>query len=144
MQLSKRTQYGLRAMICLADAYQHGFLQTRELTARENLPTKFLESILAALTRGKFLESKIGPVGGYRLAMDPHDICVGDIVTRLEGKKLLDDQDADMDGSHPGEMGVRLVQSQMTTAMRDVLKKMTLAELSEKVGARGRGQMYYI
>ena len=71
MQLSKRTQYGIRAMICLADAYERGFLQTKELSSREQLPTKFLESILAALTRGKFLTSKIGVTGGYRLARAP-------------------------------------------------------------------------
>src|SRR5947208_17180362 len=97
MQLSKRTQYGLRAMICLADAYERGYLQTKELALREKLPTKFLESILSALTRGKFLVSRIGASGGYRLARAPRDMLLGDILVRLEGKKLLE-QTAE---SHP-------------------------------------------
>jgi Rrf2 family transcriptional regulator, cysteine metabolism repressor len=145
MQLSKRTQYGLRAMICLTDAYHHGFLQTRELTARENLPTKFLESILSALTRGKFLISKIGATGGYRLAMEPRQILVGDIVTHLEGKKLLAEHAGAVNleaGHPPGELAVRIVEVDLTAAVREVLNKMTLADLAEQVSQRG--QMYYI
>jgi len=38
MLLSKRTQYGLRAMICFADTYERGFLQARELSHHEKLP----------------------------------------------------------------------------------------------------------
>ena len=145
MQLSKRTQYGLRAMICLADAYQRGFLQTKELAAREVLPTKFLESILSALTRGKFLTSKIGATGGYRLARPPQDITIGDIVGRLEGKKLTEDEPAAPAHERPGEIAVRLVQSELSAAFRGVLSHLTLAELTEQVAHSTRGsQMYYI
>ena len=145
MQLSKRTQYGIRAVICLADSYQHGYLQTKELAAREALPTKFLESILSALTRGKFLISKIGATGGYRLARSPKEITLGDIIGRLEGKKLLDDEDQADGAERPGEIAVRIVQTQLSTSMRSVINKMTLAQLAEQVGAGTRsGQMYYI
>lgn len=144
MQLSKRTQYGLRAMICLADAYQRGYLQTKELAAREGLPTKFLESILSALTRGKFLVSKIGATGGYRLARAPKDILVGDIVSRLEGKKLMEDQVDAEPGERPGEAAVRVVQTELSNAVREVLSTMSMADLAEQVGQRNQGQMYYI
>lgn len=144
MQLSKRTQYGLRAMICLADAYQHGYLQTKELAAREGLPTKFLESILSALTRGKFLISKIGATGGYRLARPPRDILIGDIVARLEGKKLMED-DPPESSERPGEVAVRIVATQLSAALRGVLNSLTLAQLAEQTAASSRGgQMYYI
>lgn len=147
MQLSKRTQYGLRAMICLADAYERGFLQTKELAAREKLPTKFLESILSALTRGKFLASKIGATGGYRLARPPRDITLGDIVARLEGKKLMDEPPEIPPGTteNPGECAVRIVQTQLSDALRAVLQDRTLGELAEQVAQQSRGnQMYFI
>ena len=145
MQLSKRTQYGLRAMVCLADAYEHGALQTKELAAREKLPIKFLESILSALTRGKFLYSKIGATGGYRLTRSPKEIRVGDLIARLEGKKLLEEQSLPDVVERPGEVAVRLVQAQLTDVVREVLGAMTLAQLSEKVAQQSRGgQMYYI
>jgi len=145
MQLSKRTQYGLRALICLSDAYERGYLQTKELAAREKLPTKFLESILSALTRGKFLVSKIGATGGYRLARSPKDISLADIVGRLEGKKLMDDAMAPEPGERPGEVAVRLMQADMSDAIRTLLSAKTLAQLAEQVAQQGRGsQMYYI
>lgn len=145
MQLSKRTQYGLRAMICLADHYQRGFLQTKELAAREGLPTKFLESILSALTRGKFLTSKIGSTGGYRLARSPQNVSVADIVTRLEGNQLIEDEEHDEANERPGEIAVRLLSEQLSAALRQILTSTTLAQLTEQVSATTRGnQMYYI
>lgn len=146
MQLSKRTQYGLRAMICLADAYQRGYLQTKELAAREGLPTKFLESILSALTRGKFLTSKIGATGGYRLARDPKSILIADIVGRLEGKKLMEEEQAGSEATlRPGEVAVQLIQDELSEAVRKVLTGTSLAQLAERVSQESRGnQMYYI
>jgi len=145
MQLSKRTQYGIRALICFADAYQRGFLQARELSQRENLPPKFLESILSALTRAKFLVSKIGASGGYRLARPPREITLADIIARLEGKRLLDDEpDADDRTGRPGEVAIRLIQSRLTESLQKQLQKITLAELTEQVAQQGTGQMYYI
>jgi len=132
-------------MICLADAYQRGYLQTKELAAREGLPTKFLESILSALTRGKFLTSKIGATGGYRLARNPKDVLVGEIVARLEGKKLLEEEPPAESAERPGEVAVRVIQDQLSTAVRTVLNTTTLAQITEEVAQRSRAsQMYYI
>jgi Rrf2 family protein len=145
MQLSKRTQYGIRALICLADAYERGYLQTKELSAREKLPTKFLESILSALTRGKFLVSKIGATGGYRLARPPREVLLSDIVERLEGKKLMEDQESPTPGERPGEVAIRVIQAELSVAVRDVLNATTLAQIAEQVGQQSpSGQMYYI
>jgi Rrf2 family cysteine metabolism transcriptional repressor len=143
MQLSKRTQYGLRAIICLADNYDRGYLQTRALAAREKLPAKFLESILATLTREKILISRIGVAGGYRLAKPPKDISVGDVVARLEGKLLLEDEVAP--GQRPGEIAISLIHKRLSDAVLNVLNATSLAQLAEQIAANSRsGQMYYI
>ena len=84
MQFSKRTQYGIRALVHFAQAYERGYLQSRDLSAREKMPPRFLESILNSLTRGKYLVSKIGNSGGYRLAKPPKEIMLGEIVARLD------------------------------------------------------------
>ena len=144
MQLSKRTQYGLRALICLADAYEHGYLQTRELAQREKLPTKFLESILATLTRAKFLVSRIGATGGYRLARSPKNITLAEIVARLEGKKIMEEDYAPDSAERPGEVAVRIVQQDLSATIKEQLAATSLAQLAEKVAQQGRGQMYYI
>ena len=145
MQLSKRSSYGLRAMICLADYYHHGYLQTREVASREELPTKFLESILATLTRGKFLESRIGAGGGYRLARPAKKILIADILADLEGRKLIGYEAEGAVEKTPGEVAVGLVQDHLANALRTVLDTLTLADLTDqiKTGA-GRKPMFYI
>ena len=145
MQLSKRTQYGIRALICLCEAYPRGYIQTRELAAREALPPKFLESILSSLARGKFLISKIGAMGGYRLARGPEHIIVGEVIGRLEGKKLTQENVELYDDMKPGEMAVEILQTRISAAMCDVMDSTTLATLVEQVSQKSRGgQMYYI
>src|SRR5436190_24278033 len=86
MKLSKRTEYGLRAVVQLARLWPAHYVQSRDLAQQEHLPNKFLESILLALRRGGVLESKVGSGGGYRLAKNPRDISVGDVIRRLEGR----------------------------------------------------------
>ena len=71
MRLSRRTEYGLRAMIQLARLGPRRYVQSKDLSQQEGLPNKFLEAILLALRRGDFLESKVGSGGGYRLTR-PH------------------------------------------------------------------------
>jgi Rrf2 family transcriptional regulator, cysteine metabolism repressor len=145
MQLSKRTQYGIRALVCLAEAYDRGFLQAGELARREKLPAKFLEAILNALARSNFLISKIGAAGGYRLARAPKDIMLGEVVARLEGRRLMQSQPAAPSTERPGEAAIRLVQTYLTDAVRKVLDTTSLADLVEQVAAQGRaGHMYFI
>ena len=116
-----------------------------DLAAQENLPKKFLESILLALRRGGFLESKVGSGGGYRLARSPRGIRVGDIIRRLEGR--LSVKEPSSPGSiSPGEIAVRLINRRLTEATDHVLDRMTLEELMEHVAQAASGQqvMYYI
>ncbi len=146
MQLSKRTQYGIRAMVCLAENYNRGYLQTRELAAREGIPSKFLEAILASLARARFLTSKIGATGGYRLQHAPEDVPVSEIVLRLEGRRMTDEPEAlAATGNTPGEIGVSLIHTQLTVSLQRVLKSITLADLTRQVQENSPGnQMYYI
>ena len=88
--LSKKSKYGLKAMLELAaeDAGQRP-MQASELADRQRLPKKFLEAILLELTRHGLLQSKLGRSGGYVLARRPGDITVGEIIRILEGPLAL-------------------------------------------------------
>ena len=87
MKLSKRGEYGLRAMIDLGIAHELGrdLVQLSELAKNEKIPVKFLEQILLALKQGGFLESVRGKYGGYRLARSANEIFAGQIVRYLDG-----------------------------------------------------------
>ena len=146
MRLSKRTEYGVRAMVQLARQGPRNYVQSQQLAQLEGrLPNKFLESILLALRRGGFLESKIGREGGYRLARAPRDICVGDIIRRLEGRLTPKEAGLGEDLS-PGEVAVHLLNEKLTDATDEVLDNLTLDQLLEHVNraASLHQQMYYI
>jgi len=147
VRLSKRTEYGLRAVVQLAKLWPRSFVQARDLAQQEDLPNKFLESILLALRRGGFLESKVGSGGGYRLSRSPREIGVGDLIRRLEGRLTIKErQDVPTSDLSPGEVAVRLLNEKLTDATDQVLDQMTLEQLLEHVNrAAGVQQaMYYI
>jgi len=145
LRLSKRTEYGLRAVVQLARLWPRTYVQSKDLAQQEGLPNKFLESILLALRRGDFLESKVGSGGGYRLSRAPREISVGDLIRRLEGRLTVKEEATTSDLSL-GEIAVRLINEQLTEATDVVLDAMTLEQLVEHVSKAGNVQqsMYYI
>jgi Rrf2 family protein len=145
VKLSKRTEYGLRAVVQLARLDPRAYVQSKDLAQHENLPNKFLEAILLALRRGDFLESKVGSGGGYRLLRPPREIRVGDLIRRLEGRLTVKEPVPTAEMS-PGEVAVRLINERLTDATDEVLDQMTLEQLLEKISRAGSLQqsMYYI
>ena len=144
MRLSKRTEYGVRAVVQLARRWPRTYVQSRDLAQQEGLPNKFLESILLALRRGGFLESKIGREGGYRLSRAPRDIQVGEVIRRLEGRLSVIENRPTSDLS-PGEAAIHLLNAKLTEATDGALDNMTLEQLLEHASKTGGvQQMYYI
>lgn len=145
MKLSKRTEYGLRAIVHLARLWPHNYIQSKDLSKEENLPSKFLEAILLALRRGGFLESKVGSGGGYRLSRSPRDIRIGEVVRRLEGRLTVKDVRGRSDAS-PGEIAVHLMNEKLTQATDYVLDKLSVEDLAEQAmrGGNPLQSMYYI
>ena len=146
MRLSKRTEYGLRAVVQLARLGPRTYVQAKDLAQQEGLPNKFLESIPLALRRADFLQSKVGSGGGYRLSRSPRDIRVGSVIRRLEGRLTVKGESDRTEDASPGEVAVRLINERLTEATDDVLDAMTLKQLVEHVARTGSHQqaMYYI
>ncbi len=87
MNLSKRGEYGLRALIHIGIAQElnKNLVSIAEIAEKENIPLKFLEQIFAELKRGGYLESQRGANGGYRLKLPMEAMKIGDIIRRLDG-----------------------------------------------------------
>lgn len=82
--ISKKTKYGLKALSCIAR--QEGeMVSIGTIAQAENIPHKFLESILLQLRKGGFLGSKKGKGGGYYLLKEASEINMVDIMHILEG-----------------------------------------------------------
>ncbi len=85
MKLSKRGEYGLRALQDLARHHGEGPLPNKELAERNNIPARFLEQIMLILKHGQIVHSRKGPKGGYYLARPPEQITLAEAVRLLDG-----------------------------------------------------------
>jgi Rrf2 family protein len=85
MRLSRRSEYGLRALVDLVRHDGDGPVALAALAERNNLPSKFLEQIMSTLKHGGIVRTTLGSHGGYAMGADPGDISIGRVVRLLDG-----------------------------------------------------------
>jgi len=85
MKLSKKSEYGLRALLELTLVHGTTTVQRHDIAARQHIPLEFLEQILLALKRAGLLSSRRGMKGGYTLIKQPRDITLGQVIRILDG-----------------------------------------------------------
>lgn len=141
MRLSKRGEYGLRAMIMLAgiprDDNSLPMVQIKEISEREKISSKFLEQILLMLKNSGLLHSKMGVGGGYYLARPPSEITLGQIFRVLDGPvapiKCVSQMAYEPCGC-PDEAtcGLRLVMGDVRNAIVQILDNTSLADVAKR------------
>ncbi len=82
--LTKKSKYALKALLYLAKNGDD-LVQISELSKKEGIPQKFLESILLELRKHGILSSKRGKEGGYKLGKEPEHITFGQVIRVLDG-----------------------------------------------------------
>ena len=85
MRLSRRSEYGLRALTDLVRGGSDVTVPLGTLAQRNHLPPKFLEQIMATLKRGGIVRTTLGAHGGYALADDPSTVSIGRVIRLLDG-----------------------------------------------------------
>lgn len=84
MRLSKKAQYGTRAMLELALNYDEGFISLSHIAREQGISLKYLEHLIRQLKRAGMVTSLRGVAGGYRLVRRPSEIRVGEIIRALD------------------------------------------------------------
>jgi Rrf2 family protein len=142
MRLSKRGEYGIRAMIKLADNASpdksYPMMQIKEISERENIPAKYLEQILLALKNAGLLQSKMGFGGGYYLARPASEINLGQIVRVLDGPLAPVRCVSQMayepcDCPDEATCGLRMVMGDVRNAIANILDNTSLENVSRRV-----------
>ena len=137
--LSKKSKYGLKALLVLAEESGRGPVLISELADRQRLPRKFLEAILLELKRHGILESKKGKGGGYFLRREPSAITLGQVIRVLEGPLALTpcvSQTAYMKCEECVDeetCGVRLAMKDVRDATAQILDNTSLESLNAQV-----------
>ena len=138
MQLSKKAEYALRALIHLGMASELGLptVSGAELADANRLPLKFIERILQELREAGYIETRRGKLGGYALAQEASAIGMGDIVRVIDGRLApisCASEKAYERCSCPDEehCGLRMLMIDVRNAIAGILDRYTLAHVVE-------------
>ena len=142
--LSRKSKYGLKALLALAKHAGRGPVLISELADRDAIPKKFLEAILLELKRHGVVQSKKGKGGGYFLRRKPAEITFGQVIRVLDGPlaavpcvsqtaymkcvECVDEQTC----------GVRLAMKEVRAATAEILDNTTLADVNARVARKHR------
>lgn len=85
MIISTRGRYALRVLIDLAEHSEEGYIPMKTIANRQGISLKYLEQIVPALSKNRYIEGVHGKGGGYRLVKSPDNCKIGDILRLTEG-----------------------------------------------------------
>jgi Rrf2 family protein len=85
MQLTRGSEYAIRAILDLASKPDETKIQLKEIAARMDIPEDFLAKIFQILNRTGIVKSFRGTKGGYTLAKPPEQITLKDIISAVDG-----------------------------------------------------------
>ena len=138
MRVSQRLDYVLRALTFLAQAETGDPVPAGEIAGALDLPRRFLEQQMHALTKRGLIECRRGAGGGCMLARPAADITVRDVVVAVEG--------AVIDVPHVRDSAVSEVWGEVQDALGRDLGRVTLADLAARQDRidSAKVPMYYI
>ncbi|OLP53203.1 Rrf2 family transcriptional regulator [Rhizobium rhizosphaerae] len=142
--LTKKGKYGLKALVDLARLEPGETAFITEIAVRNNIPKKFLDTILLELRNVGILKSKKGPGGGYSLARPASQIRIGHVIRTLDGPlapircasrtayEICDDC------ADPESCEVRRSMTVVRDAVADILDSMSLDDFVNNPEMAGR------
>jgi Rrf2 family protein len=130
MQIPRRVDYGLRAIIYLSTQDPQKCCSIAEIARQQNVPRKFLEKIIQDLMRRGLIRSKRGSCGGYTLARLPDQISFYDVIEAIEGPIAVNAcMDDELSCDQLPRCAMVGVWSEIQQKVMEVFTRTTLADL---------------
>lgn len=130
MKLSKKSRYGLRALIDLAVNSRTELVSLGSIAQRNDISAQYLEHVFSALRKAHIVKSMKGSQGGYFLERDPKEITVAQIVEALEGTYDLEDE-VDRNNVERGDQEAiqHLIIDRINDCVQEILEDVTFKDL---------------
>lgn len=130
LELTRRGDYAVRAMLALASRAADTSVSAREVALEMGIPVGYLPRIMGDLARSGLVVSTVGRSGGYRIGRPPARISLLEVIEAVEGDSrrqtcVLRDVPCGRDG----HCQVHAVFSAAQQALLDRLAKATLADI---------------
>ena len=130
--ITSKSPYAVRALAELSRRSSEAPIPIGEIAKARDIPVQFLESLFATLRRAGVLQSQRGVKGGYSFARSPAEVSVLEVVELLEGEL----------GAEAPASGPLWVEA--ADAVKEVLRRTTIADVAEREAQAAGAQMYYI
>lgn len=142
--LSRKSRYGLRALIDLGKNAGDGRISLSSIAERNQISSQYLEQIFASLRRAGIIQSVKGSQGGYYLAKEPSEITVSEILHALDGSFHIEPEKSEDDGI--AQTVQSCVIDRLNQAFDEILEEETLGDLISYYNAHhvNADDMYYI
>lgn len=133
MKLSKKSRYGLSALIDLAVNSRTGHVALGSIAERNEISPQYLEQVFASLRRAGIVKSVKGSQGGYLLNREASKITVSAVVEALEGPYYLDSESPPEGSGYRGIADAiqTLIIERVNKELDDILTNLTLADLEK-------------
>ncbi len=134
LELTKRGDYAVRAMLELTRGAGNGLLSARRISEAMGIPVRFLPQVLADLQHAGLVEAAAGRSGGYRLARDPASVSLLEVIEAVEGDSRR--QSCVLRGGPCGKDGFCDVHGVFFAGQEALLRTLeaaTLAELAQRI-----------
>jgi Rrf2 family protein len=132
MRVSAKADYAVRAAAELAASADARPLKREQLAQAQEIPSKFLETILLELKHAGIVKSTRGAEGGYSLARPPSEISIADVIRAVDGPMatVRGERVESVEYSGPAAR-LRDVWVAVRASLREVLETTTLEDLVE-------------
>jgi Rrf2 family transcriptional regulator, cysteine metabolism repressor len=85
MKLTTKSEYSILAMIYLARNADKEFIKIEEICSRCDISKKYLEYLFTILRQNRYIKTRRGAGGGYRLARPASKIIIADVIRLMDG-----------------------------------------------------------
>lgn len=138
--LSKKTEYGLLALIHLSELNDGDLANVSQIARSTSIPRELLAKILSDLVRADLAVSYSGPTGGFRLARPATQVSMADVLRVLETKTgLIECLSKNSRCSQAANCSIKAPMAGLHHKFREILEETKLTDLIDH--RRGRVEM---
>lgn len=138
MRLSSKGDYGIRALVDLAQHRGEGPIPSSEIAARQGIPESLVGQVLGTLRLAGYVQSVRGAQGGHELAVDAATIRMDAVIESVEGPVS---PGACLESPNPncsGSMAQLRMWEEVRESILEVLRSRTVEDLAKEPTGAGR------
>ena len=132
MKLTTKSEYSILALIYIARNENRGFIKIEEICSKCDISKKYLELLFSTLRQSRYIKTRRGATGGYKLAKPAAKITVAEIIRLMDGALAPTESVSKYFFSNTPlgkEKKIMKVFKEIRDHISDVLESLTLADL---------------